>query len=101
VALFSVTAPLLMIPFLLLFATLSYGLVGLAVGTEVFELLPAVRIACEPLPRGPSDQLKLTLLWPDPEERMLLPLRHSMYDLPSVQARVAQWVRQTCDKTGC
>ena len=99
VALLAVVAPLLAMPFLLLLATLSYGLVGLAVGTEVFELLPAVRIACEPLPRGPDDRLKLTLLWPDPEERRRLPLRHSMYDLPSVQERVARWVKQTCKRT--
>ena len=85
-------------PLLLLLATLSYALVGLAVGTELFQLLPAVRITCESLPRGPSEKLKLTLLWPDPSERANLPLRHSMYDLPSVQARVAHWLREMAAK---
>jgi hypothetical protein len=87
-------AELLLSAVLLLLATLSYGLVGLAVGTDVFALLPAVRVGCESLPRGASEQMKLTLLWPDPEQRKQLKLRHSMYDLPSVQARVADWVRQ-------
>ena len=93
-ALLPIVAALLATAVTLLLATLSFGLVGLAVGTDVFELLPAVRVGCESLPRGPSEQLKLTLLWPDPEERKQLPLRHSMYDLPSVQARVAWWVNR-------
>lgn len=79
-------------PWALLLATMSHSLVGLAVGTDVVKLLPAVRVICEPLPRGVADQLHLTILWPSPQERLQLPLRHSMYDLPSVQARVALWL---------
>ncbi len=89
-----IAAVLLTILVSLMLATLSYGLVGLAVGTDLFDMLPAARVACESLPRGAVDQSNLTLLWPNPEERKHLSLRHSMYDLPAVQLRVGQWLKE-------
>lgn len=78
----------------LLFCLLAYALVGLAVGEEATWWLPAVTVACEPLPRGPSEKLSLRLIWPDPDERAKLPLRHAMYDLPSVREEVLRWIRR-------
>jgi hypothetical protein len=92
---------LLLFAALLCFSLLTFGLLAVAVGAEVLGLLPAVRLDCEPLPRcRDTGQCTFSLHWVTAEERSRLSLRHSMYSLEPVQARVAKWIERRARLTG-
>ncbi len=71
----------------------SIGLLALAVGSEVTGLVPIVRVDCEPLPRcTPTPECRLEFQWLPAADRTGSQLRHSLYDLPLVCVRVAEWI---------
>jgi hypothetical protein len=74
-------------------------LLALACGPEVFESPGYTKVYAETLPRlrpMKPDHFRVRVLFPSPEDlKSLAPknsLRHSMYEYPSVQEAVADWI---------
>jgi hypothetical protein len=90
-----VSATLFVLTCLFGFSLLTIGLLALAVGSEVNELVPIVRVNCEPLPRCvPPDRCRLEIQWLTPELQAQRSLRHFLHELEPVQQRVAEWITE-------
>lgn len=98
-AFFGAYSSILLIPFLVVAASLALVLIGFSVGPEVFESMAGANVVCEPLPRCSQQNVTLFMLWPTLEDRLNLPMRHSMYDLPLVQKWVADWILTSVSHT--
>jgi hypothetical protein len=74
------------------FSLLTIGVMALAVGPEVTQILPAARVDCEPLPRCvATEDCRFELAWVS-GKRSGLSLRHSLHELEPVRQRVAEWI---------
>jgi hypothetical protein len=86
-------ATLTTIGLLILGYFLSASIMALAVGPEVVTLVPLVRVDCESLPRCANPEMcQLVIEWRMPKNGKHIGLRHALYDLRSIQCRVAQWI---------